>query len=151
MYAKKAGIKTKGENQGCFAQDSIRDEKLICGVDDENFGVLIDIGNFLCVDEDVTCAVGRLAPYAFHVHAKDFHIKSGSGANPGQGWFKTRGGNYLRGAIIGHGEVPIMQCLGIIKQLGYDGTLAIEFEGMENNILALTIGLENLKRYLEDA
>lgn len=148
-YAKKLGIKTMVENHGFFAQDSARVEKLISGVDDENFGALIDIGNFLCVDETPFEAVGRLAPYAFHVHAKDFHIKSGNQPDPGKGWFRTRGGNFLRGAIIGHGNVPIAQCIGALKRTGYDDTLSIEFEGMEDSVPALEIGLENLKRYIQ--
>jgi sugar phosphate isomerase/epimerase len=150
-YAKSLGIKTMVENHGFFAQDSARVEKLVNGVDDENFGVLLDMGNFLCADESPQDAVGVLAPYAIHVHAKDFHVKSGMDPCPGDGWFKTRGGNYLRGAIIGHGEVPVVQCLGIIKKAGYDDTISIEFEGLEENIKALKIGISNLKRYIEMA
>ncbi len=147
-HAKKMGIKTMVENHGFFAQDSKRVEKLINGVANDNFGVLIDMGNFMCVDENPTEAVGRLAPYALHIHAKDFHLKSGMEPDPGQGWFKSRGGNYLRGAIIGHGQVPIVQCLSILKKAGYNGLIAIEFEGMEDNIEALEIGYENLRKYM---
>ncbi len=147
-FAESMGIKTMVENHGFFCQDSERIEKLVNGVNHPNFGVLIDMGNFLCVDEDPAKAVGRLIPYAFHVHAKDFHVKSGMMPNPGKGWFTSRGGNYLRGAIIGHGEVPILQCLNIMKKAKYDGVLSIEFEGMEDPILGISTGLENLKRYI---
>lgn len=150
-YAKSLGIKTMVENHGFFAQDSARVEKLVNAVDDENFGVLLDMGNFLCADENPADAVGILAPYAIHVHAKDFHVKSGTEPCPGDGWFTTRGGNYLRGAIIGHGEVPVVQCLGIIKRAGYEDTVSIEFEGLEENMGALKIGIANLKRFVEMA
>ena len=43
----------------------------------------------------------------------------------------SRAGNYLRGTIIGHGNVPVKQCLHILKSAGYDDTISIEFEGME--------------------
>ena len=82
---------------------------------------------------------------ALHVHAKDFHVKPGSGDDPGRGWFKSRGGNYLRGSIIGHGNVPVRQCIGNLKRAGYDGYVSIEFEGMEDCEQALEIGLENLQ------
>lgn len=147
-FAADLGVKTMVENHGFFAQDSERVEKLVNGVDHPNFGVLVDMGNFLCVDENPAQAVGRLMPYAFHVHAKDFHYKCGSLPDPGEGWFRSRGGNYLRGAIIGHGEVPITQCLRIMKDHGYDGVLSIEFEGLEEPIKAIEIGLANLKSYL---
>ncbi|NMA83399.1 MAG: sugar phosphate isomerase/epimerase [Epulopiscium sp.] len=147
-YAAEFGIKTMVENHGFFCQDSERVEKLVNGVAHQNFGVLLDMGNFLCADEDPAKAVGRLMPYVFHVHAKDFHVKSGNGPNPGQGWFQSRAGNYLRGSIIGHGDVPITQCINIVKKAGYNNTISIEYEGMEDAEMGIAIGLENLKRYL---
>ena len=78
-------------------------------------------------------------------------MKSGSGIKPGNGFFKSRGGNYLRGAIVGHGDVPVQQCISILKRVGYDGFIAIEFEGMEENLPALKIGLENLQRFVQEA
>jgi hypothetical protein len=75
-------------------------------------------------------------------------MKSGSGDNPGAGWFQSRGGNYLRGSIIGHGDVPVRQCVEILKRSGYDGYLAIEFEGMEDPMKGISIGFENLKKYV---
>lgn len=144
-YAKAKGIVTSIENHGFFCQDSERVEKIVTGVADSNFGVLIDIGNFCCVDENSANAVGRLAPFAKHVHAKDFHIKSGNGLNPGEGFFKSRGGNYLRGSIIGHGNIPVYQCINILKDKGYDGWISVEFEGLENCEKGIKIGFDNLK------
>ena len=62
---------------------------------------------------------------------------------------RTNGGNYLRGTIIGHGDVPIAKCVNILKKSGYEGWLSIEFEGKEENISALKYGLENLKKIVE--
>lgn len=150
QYAKRYGIETCVENHGFFSQESLRVEKLVNAVADDNFGLLIDIGNFACADEPSPLAVGRLAPYAKYVHAKDFHIKSGNGMNPGRGFFRSRGGNYLRGAIIGHGDIPVYQCLGILKRSGYDGYVSVEFEGMEDAVLVgIPTGLENLRRMIE--
>lgn len=147
-YAAQHGIKTMVENHGFFCQDSERVEKLVSSVNHENFGALVDIGNFLCVDEKPSAAVGRMAPYAAHVHIKDFHVKSGMEPNPGEGWFCSRGGNYLRGAIVGHGGVPIAQCLRILHNSGYAGTVSIEFEGLEDPMRGIAIGLRNLKSYI---
>ena len=145
-YAVDKGVKTMIENHGFFFQDSNRLEALLNKVDHPNFGVLIDIGNFLCADEEPTQAVKRLAPYAFHVHAKDFHIKCPA-SDPGEGWFRSRGGVPLRGAIVGHGNVDTKRCIELLKEGGYDGYLSIEFEGMEDNRRALQIGFANLQRY----
>ena len=149
-FAASLGIKTMVENHGFFCQDSARIEQLVNGVNHPNFGALIDIGNFLCADEDPAKAVGLLLPYAFHCHAKDFHVKPGTGPNPGQGWFQSRAGNYLRGAIIGHGDVPLTQCLRLMKKAGYGGVLSIEFEGMEDVLTGIAVGQENLRRFVKE-
>ena len=147
-YAASIGIVTMTENHGQFCQESTRVERLICAVAHPNFGQLVDIGNFLCADDEPAAAVGRAAPFAKHVHVKDFHVKSGNEPSPGEGFFTTRGGTYLRGAILGHGNVPILQCLRALSQHGYDGYVSIEFEGMEDSLTALEIGLRNLKSYI---
>ena len=147
-FAQDLGMRTMVENHGFFCQDSERVEKLMNAVGHPNFGVLVDMGNFLCADEDPPLALGRLMRYAFHVHAKDFHVKSGNEPDPGRGWFRSRARNYLRGSIIGHGNVPVSQCLSIMKAAGYEGMLSIEFEGLEDPIEGVTIGLENLRRYV---
>jgi sugar phosphate isomerase/epimerase len=137
------------ENHGYFAQDSDRMEKLVAAVAHDNFGILCDMGNFLCVDEDPILAVSRVAPYAFLAHVKDFHVKSGSQPHPGEGFFGTRGGNHLRGAIVGHGEVPVQQCLRILQNAGYGGYVSIEFEGLEDPLLGISYGLKNLRHYIK--
>lgn len=148
-YAEQKGIRTMSENHGFFSQDSSRVEKLINAVNHPNYGWLVDCGNFMCADEDPNYAVGVMAPYAIHVHAKDFLWKSGMEINPGDCWFKTRGGNYLRGTIIGHGEAHIAQSIGILKRAGYDGYITVEFEGAEDNLSAISIGRKNLLRYFD--
>lgn len=146
-YAEEKGVVTTVENHGFFSQDAQRVEKLINAVNEKNFGALVDMGNFTCADEDPAVSVGIMAPYARHAHAKDFHVKCGSLDSPGEGWFMSRAGNYRRGAIIGHGAVPIRQCIDTLKRAGYDGYLAIEFEGMEDPLRGISVGFNNLKRY----
>ena len=148
-YAVQKGIATMVENHGYFCQDSVRVEKLVNEVANPNFGLLVDMGNFMCADDEPAKAVGTVAEYAKHVHAKDFHKKSGNGPDPGDGFFRTRGGDYLRGAVVGHGDVPVYQCVQTLKRSGYDGYVTIEFEGVEDNEWAIKTGLENLKKYAE--
>ncbi|MCL2298837.1 MAG: sugar phosphate isomerase/epimerase [Firmicutes bacterium] len=149
-YAAEKSVITMVENHGYFCQDSERVAALVGAVSHPNFGALVDIGNFACADEDPAAAVGNVAALALHVHAKDFHIKPGTGDSPGEGWFQSRGGNYLRGAIIGHGNVPVRQCIGNLRRAGYDGYVSIEFEGMEDCAQALRIGRENLEKLINE-
>ena len=147
-YAESLGIKTMVENHGMFCQDSHRVEMLIDAVDSPNYGALIDLGNFLCADEDPAKAAGILKEYAFYIHCKDFYYKEGAGrraAPEGPGWIRTRGGNYIKGAAVGDGCVPVAKCLGILRDAGFRGVTAIEYEGTEDPLECIAAG----KRYLE--
>lgn len=147
-YAETLGIRTMVENHGFFCQNSRDVEQLINRVNHPNFGALADMGNFFCADEDSAVAIARMIPYLFHVHAKDFHKKPANGVNPGCGWFLSRGGNYLRGAIIGNGDVPVLSCLRLLQRAGYDEAVTLEFEGMEDPMVGIRVGFENLKNMM---
>ena len=144
-YAAQKGIRTCTENHGYILQDAERVETLIRAVNHPNYGWLVDMGNFLCADDQPVHAVPIAAPYAFHVHVKDFLYKPADAENPGQGWFPSRNGSYLRGTVAGHGVVPIRRCLQTLKNAGYDGVVSYEFEGMEENLPALEAALAFLR------
>ena len=145
-FAMEHGVKTCSENHGFIAQDSDRVERLFNAVNHPNYGLLVDMGNFLCADEAPAMAVSRVAPYAFHAHAKDFVIL-GTDADEG---IMTRAANHIRGTIVGNGDVPVKKCLKILKKAGYDGYLSIEFEGPEECISAISEGKKNLEGFLAE-
>ena len=145
-YASTLGIRTCTENHGYIAQDSDRVERLYYAVDHDNYGLLVDVGNFACADEDSARAVSRLAPYAVHVHVKDFHkIPFGQTVPEDIKSFPTRARNRLVGCAIGDGDIPVAQCLAILKSAGYDGFVSIEFEGSRPCLDELRLGLSRLK------
>ena len=143
-YAKAKGILTCTENHGYIFQAPERVEALIRAVDNENYGWLIDMGNFLCADADPLRATVTAAPYAFHVHAKDFLFKSADTPKP-QGFFNTAGQNFIRGTVIGHGVVPVVACINVLKKASYNGWVSVEFEGMEDCLPAIRAGYEFLR------
>lgn len=146
-YAETLGIKTCTENHGYIAQDSDRVERLFNAVNHDNYGLLVDIGNFICADENPALAVSRVAPYAIHVHAKDMLVRSeptGSCTAP------TRGCNYFCGTVVGEGDIPVKKCLSILKRAGYDGFVTIEYEGEEDCINGIERGFKNLKKILSE-
>ena len=146
-YGATLGIRTCTENHGFIAQDSDRVEKLFNAVNHDNYGLLVDVGNFLCVDEDPIHAVSRVAPYAVHAHVKDFIYfdEAVEGRT-----IMTRGANYIAGAVIGEGVVPVRQCLKILKRVNYDGYVSVEYEGKEDCIAGIERGLANLKRFISE-
>lgn len=148
-YASQYEIVTSVENHGFFVQASDRVQALVLAVDRPNFRTTLDIGNFCCVDEDPVAAVRNNLPYASMIHFKDFYKRPAS-KNPGEGWFSTANGNYLRGSIFGHGDIEIREIIGCIQRSGYNGYASLEFEGMENCRDGTRIGFENLRRIWDE-
>ena len=146
-YAAARGVKTCSENHGRIAQDSYRMEAFVAAVNHDNYGLLVDMGNFLCVDEDPALAVSRVASYAFHAHAKDMELLPYDTADT-KGLIWTRGGQWLRCTAVGHGSVPVERCIRILKRAGYDGWLSLEYEGAGDCIEGIAEGAKNLKEYL---
>ncbi|GHV71099.1 sugar phosphate isomerase [Spirochaetia bacterium] len=163
-YAKQYNITVTIENHGTMLNGSERVRRFVKAVGRDNYKVTLDVGNTLCVDERPDICVSALLPWAATVHFKDFYIRKDEIAigtkyidksgkildtppeTPGFGniWFKTTHGRFLRGAIVGHGDIDIPEIVSILKAQGYNGNLTIEFEGIENCELACRAGLRNL-------
>ena len=148
-YAASLGIKTMSENHGRMFQEGKRMEALVRAVDHENYGILVDIGNNVCVDADPLDGVLIMAPYCMHVHAKDFLVKPGNTTDPGAGWGRSSHGNYIRGTVIGHGMIQMPQTFQILREANYDGVVSLEFEGVENCLYAIQAGYTNLMHYMD--
>ncbi|MEF3308925.1 sugar phosphate isomerase/epimerase [Paenibacillus sp. GYB004] len=151
-YAAPYGITTSVENHGYYVQASERVQSLIHEVNRDNYRTTLDIGNFLCVDELPLTGVRHNIALASMVHLKDFYIRTPD-RSPGPvcpGWFQTAGGNWLRGAIVGQGDINLREVLRLIKQSGYDGCMSIEFEGVEECRSATRQGFEYAKRVWDE-
>jgi sugar phosphate isomerase/epimerase len=145
-YAQARGVITTVENHGFYMQAAERIEKLLLAVDHPNFALTMDMGNFLCVNDDPVAAVERLAKRAVMVHVKDFHVKLRKQAPAS--WLHTPTPIAIRGAIVGHGNVDIPAQLRALKGAGYDGYLSLEFEGLEEPTFAIAAGLDYLREQL---
>src|SRR5699024_958138 len=150
-YAAQFDITTTIENHGMAVQHSDRVQRVVTEVDRPNFKTTLDVGNFLCVDEDPIVGVKKNLNIASLIHFKDFYVRPYY-ENPGDGrWFLTANNNYLRGSIVGQGDINIRAIIKLIKDSGYDGNITIEFEGMEDCKEGSRIGMENVKRLWEEA
>lgn len=149
-YADKFGITTTIENHGFSVQQSDRVQRVLQLVDRPNFKTTLDVGNFLCVDEDPLVGVKRNLPYASLVHFKDFYIRPYYRYPGGGDWFRSANGNYMRGAIVGQGDLPIPEIVKLIKASGYDGNVTIEFEGMEDCKVGSKLGMDYLRQLWDE-
>lgn len=148
-YASRFGIVTSVENHGYFLQHSDRVQTLVQAVDRDNFRTTLDVGNFLCADENPAVAVANNIRLASMVHVKDFYIRA-PGRCPGEGWFQSNGGCWLRGAVVGQGDIDMPRVLDIVKKSGYDGYISIEFEGFEDCFQGAKWGLDYVKAFWDE-
>ena len=138
------GVRTSVENHGFYLQTAERVERLVDAVGNRNFAVTLDLGNFLCLDQDPVASAQRLASKAIMVHAKDFHVRPKTDL-PLPGWFATPTEIALRGAIVGHGVIETKRQLAILRDAGYRGFVSLEFEGIEDPEAGVRMGVEWLK------
>lgn len=148
-YAATLGIRTMSENHGRMFQSGEVMEELVRAVNHPNYGILVDIGNNVTVDDDPLHGVAITAPYCMHVHAKDFLLRPGHFPDPGMGWGRTLHGNFFRGTIFGQGVLNMPQTFRILSEAGYDGYVSLEFEGCEENFHAIRAAYANMMLYLE--
>ncbi|UUZ85297.1 sugar phosphate isomerase/epimerase [Paenibacillus sp. P26] len=74
-YAASFGIVTSVENHGYYIQASDRVQELVHAVGRDNFRTTLDIGNFMCADEDSVIATKKNIGIASMVHLKDFYLR----------------------------------------------------------------------------
>lgn len=141
-HAAGLGIETMVENHGFCMNNSERIRRLVHAVDRPNFKTLVDVGNFLCVDELPVSAVRQNLPLASVVHLKDFYVRDRA---PGKGWLTTLSGSAILGAIVGYGDLPIPALLALVASSGFDGPVSIEFEGLGDDVLAVETGLATVR------
>ena len=100
-YAAGKGIRTMVENHGLFCQDSDKVERLVNAVAHPNFGWLWTSAT-LCVDENPVTAVGR-GSLRLSCPCQRLYSKTACCRTPAR-VFQTRGGNFLKGTIVGTGR-----------------------------------------------
>lgn len=152
-YAARSGITTMVENHGFFVNGSDRLIRLVEAVNRPNFKMCLDTGNLLCVDEPPETSMRKCMPYAGMIHIKDFYIRKkdrlsglhGPFDPKAEGWFESLGGNMLRGAILGQGDIDTVSVVRDICASGYDGYISLEFEGIEDSRRGTYTGLQTAK------
>ena len=152
-YARMYNIFVLLENHGFHINGSDRAGAVLSLVKSENFSHQLDAGNFLCVDENPEPAVKKLVGKAKTIHMKDFYVRS-EDSDPGDAtqfecsgsWFRSQHGAYLRGAILGQGDMNIKKIAEIITAAGFDGCVYLEYEGIEDCYYGTKVGFENMKK-----
>ena len=61
-----------------------------------------------------------------HVHVKDYLVTSGNSRGKAADEYTSKGGNYLRGCLIGEGSVHTEAAFQALQAIGYSGFVSLE-------------------------
>jgi len=111
------GIKLANENHIDYTADEML--QMIEEVDNPNFGINFDTGNFLRLLDDPIAGMEKLAPYTFATHIKD--LAPNPAASPTD-W------SFFAGVPVGRGMIDNFKLAEILKKHNYQGFLAVEID-----------------------
>ena len=148
-YAAALGIRTIYEDQGFVFNGRETFARFLQDVD-RNVGVVADFGNIQFVDEDVVDFISAFRERIVHVHAKDYIVTSGTSREKLPDEYTSRGGNYLRGCLIGEGSVRTEVAFQALRAMGYPGFVALEGDPIgPDEEASFRKNLETVTRYMD--
>lgn len=136
--AEKLGVVLALENHGGLPCTGAEQVEVIKKIGSDNLKATIDVGNYMQANEEAHEGTAAAAQYAAYVHFKDF--KKVPGTDPWE----------LEACTVGAGDVDHRKCLEAMKQVGYDGFVALEYEGSEDERKAVPESVAFMKDIMED-
>ena len=121
--AEKRAVVLALENHGglpCRAEDQVA---TIERIGSPHLRATIDVGNYLQCGQEPSVATRIAGPHAAYVHFKDFTKRKDGGSATGYA---------LQGCVVGEGVVDHEACVAALEECGYQGFLALEYEGRED-------------------
>lgn len=124
-YAATLGIRTIYEDQGFVFNGRETFTRFLKDVD-RNVGVVADFGNIQFADEAVEDFIPLFGDRIVHAHAKDYIVTPGTSRAIEEGEYISKGGNYLKGCLIGEGSVNTAAAFRALQSIGYHGFVSLE-------------------------
>ncbi len=137
--AEKFGLVLALENHGglpCTAQEQI---DAIQAVNSPCLRATIDFGNYMAGGEEGHEATVKVAPYCAYVHVKDYRKTP----DPSKPW-----GWGIQACTVGEGDVDLAACIAALRQAGYSGFVALEYEGSEDETTGVPRSVAAMRKAL---
>ncbi len=137
--AEKSGLVLAIENHGglpCTGEEQV---EVIRAINSPSLKATVDVGNYLEGNQEAEIGTRVAAPLAGYVHFKDLK-KVPDAAAPF--------GRKIAACALGEGVVDLRACLKALKQAGYDGFVALEYEGAEDEATAVPKSIAHMKKVM---
>ena len=82
--------------------------------------MVLDTGNVCFAGEDAARFAEVFADRIAHVHVKDFAFSDEGGE------YRLAGGRWASPAVLGEGDLPVAECMTILRRIGYKGSIMLE-------------------------
>lgn len=139
-FAAKNGVILALENHGGLPGTGEEQIEMIRKISSSHLKATVDVGNYMICGEESVHGTRIASPYAAYVHVKDFRKLPDSSSS--SGW-------RFEPCAVGDGDVDHATCLRILRDAGYDGFVALEYEGAEDETTAIPRSIQVIKRLLE--
>jgi len=139
--AEKDGLVLALENHGglpCTGEEQV---EVIETINSPCLKATIDVGNYLQGGQDGHEGTRAAAKHAGYVHFKDF--KKISDSSQPWGWD-------LEACSVGDGDVDHRACLEVLREAGYDGFIALEYEGPDDETIGVPRSVAFMNEVMAD-
>lgn len=137
--AEACGVVICIENHGGMPATGDEQVDFVKTIDSPFFRATIDVGNYMQAGNEGHVETAKAAPVAGYVHFKDFR-KVPDDDKP-WGWG-------VKSTIVGDGDVDLQACYDAMKDAGYDGVIALEYEGPEDEAVGVPRSVETMNRVM---
>lgn len=137
--AEDEGVTLALENHGFLPGTSAEVLQVLGAIASPRLRATIDLGNFLQAGEEPVHAAGVLAPHGAYVHVK------GMRKVPSLRW---PWGWEIEACTPGEGDVDLPGCIAALRRFGFNGVVALEYEGPVPEIAGIPASLANLRAAL---
>jgi sugar phosphate isomerase/epimerase len=137
--AEKLGVILALENHGglpCTGEEQVN---VIETINSPHLKATIDVGNYMQGGQEGHEGTKIAAGLCAYVHFKDF-IKIPDKATP-WGW-------NIQACTVGEGSVDHRACLEVLRNAGYDGFVALEYEGIEDEVTGVPRSIQFMNRVM---
>ncbi len=138
--AERLGVVLALENHGglpCTGEEQVA---MIEAINSRHLRATIDVGNYLQGGQEGKDGTATAAGLAAYVHFKDFK-KVPYGLNP---W-----GYAGEACVVGEGDIDHAECLKALRAAGYDGFVALEYEGTEAEVTGVPRSVDFMNKVME--
>lgn len=136
--AERLGLTLALENHGGMPATGEEQVRIVEAVGSPNLRLTLDLGNYLAAGQDALEDTRVAAFYCAYVHLKDCRKVPD---------YSTPWGYRAEACVVGEGDVDIPACLDVLRQSGYTGYVALEYEGAEPE----ATGVPKSARYMDTA